>query len=148
MIGIESTSDVNKIAQLCLKLKNINSIVLSGENNIPYVVLDGETSVAEAWKDKIFAYTLTPDLLDLKTTDMNNLKCSDVQESAKLLLDVFDDCKKNEIYDLLTINSALALYISKKAPSLFEAFELSKKIINERKVFEKILQLRKIFPLN
>ena len=144
VLGVNSKDIVEKYAQICLYLNNSNSIVLSW-NNAPYATISGETFVAEAWKNKIFTYILTPDLVGLKTASEDEIKCENEKHCAELLENVFSNKIKGAYYDVIVLNSSLSLYIAKKADSLMDAINLAKRLIDNGIVLEKINQLRKIY---
>ncbi len=145
MIGLNNKDDVEKIANICLNLNNSNSIVLSAGNNFPYISLENETYVAEAWKNKIFTYILTPELVQVKPCSNNELKCENVEHRFNSLIEVIKNKQKNQFYDFLVINSALCLYIAKKAPSIADGINLAKKTIEQNLAYEKFEQIKKYF---
>ncbi len=145
VIGVNRGELVEKIALLCLKLKNSNSLVMSAKNNFPYISLESETYVAEAWKDKIFTYTLTPELLGFKNHSIDEIKCDNISHSALIIKDVFENKTKNASYCAIVLNSAMALYIAKKAPSIIDGIELAKKTIDSNLAIEKLEQIIKSY---
>jgi len=144
LIGVTSKELVEKFANICLGLNNSNSIVLCANNSLPFVSTEGETCVAEAWKNKIFTYILTPELLGFKSHALDEIKIENKEHFADLLIEVFKNKTKGAIYDFIVMNSCLSLYISKKANSLIEAIELAQKTIDNGLVYEKIEEIRKI----
>ena len=139
VIGLKSKADVEKMAQTCLKLNNANSIIISGDNH-PFVV--GETFVAEAWKNKIFTYNLSCDLIGLKNYTIDDLKVENNEHCAKIIMEIFENKRKDEYLDFVIANSALSLYIAKKADSIMDAINLAKKVINDGVVLQKIKYLK------
>ncbi len=145
MIGVNKIELVEKIASLCLKLKNFNSLVVSAKNNLPFVSVEGDSFVAEAWKDKIFTYTLNPELLGFKSFSIDEIKCENPKDGAVIIEKVFENKIKGAPYCAFIINSALALYISKKAPSIVDGIELAKKTIDSGIALEKLEQIKNTF---
>ncbi|MBQ2984425.1 MAG: hypothetical protein IJD57_06490 [Candidatus Gastranaerophilales bacterium] len=145
IIGVKNKETVEKIASLCLKLNNSNSLILSSESSLPFVCPEGNTFVAEAWKDKIFTYNLNLELLGLKKHSLEEIKISSNEETKDLIFEVFKDKKQNAIFDFIVANSGLNLYICKKANSIIEGVELAKKTILDNTAQEKLEQIIKIF---
>jgi len=148
MIGVNGYDFVEKFANISLKLNNSNTIVVSGANNLPYISCEGETKVAEAWKNKIFTYNLTPELLGFKTYSIDEIKCENAEHNAQILFDVFSTKLKGAPYEMIIMNSALALYISKKADSILEGLELAKKTIDDGLALHKLKQIQNAFKVN
>lgn len=138
-LGVNSRDDVEKYANICLKLNYLNSIVLSGVNNFPFASIEGETYVAEAWKNKIFTYVLTPELVGLKAASIDEIKYGN--SSSEILRDIFKNKIKNACYDIIILNAALALYIAKKADSIMDGITLAKRTIDSGLACEKLEQI-------
>ena len=116
--------DTEKIARLCLSLGYKNSIIVNGQNKYPYATLEGENYISEAWKNKVFTYTLTPDLVDLKEEEVIFPKSR--EENFHLIYNVFDGKIKNAPYGSIILNAGLSLYITKKSPTLIDGIALAK----------------------
>lgn len=145
MIGVNDKDKVNNLANICLNLSYSNSMVIGGFNGLEYVSIEGDTLIAEAWKNKIFTYVLNPKLLDIEPKSDENLKAENIEQEVEILEKVFKNKEKNCYYDAIVLNSAMALYISKKAASIVDAIAFSKKTIEDNKVQEKIEQIKKAY---
>lgn len=143
-IGVSEKNQVENFSNLALNLKNENTIVLSSQEGLPFVSIENTTYVAEAWKNKIFTYALSPDLLGFKENSIECLKCESSEENSEILLNIFNNKIKDSRKDFIVLNSALALYISKKAASIMDGIDLAKKTIEDGLVLEKINQLKSI----
>ena len=141
-IGVKTRKEVEIWANIALKLNNLNTLVVSSDDS-PMIGLCAESFVAEAWKNKIFTYVLTPDLLGFKSCDKKDLECQSVEENLSDLHDIFQNKLKNSKYDILVLNSGLALYIAKKADSLIDGINLAKKIVDDGLAQEKLNQIIK-----
>ena len=144
-LGVNDKNLVEKYANIALKLNKSNSIILAGDNNTPFISPNGETYIAEAWKNKIFTYILTPDLLGFKENSLDELKISSKEENASALVEIFENKLKNPKCDSIILNSALSLYISKKADSIISGIELAKKTIETGLALEKLNQIKKFY---
>ena len=145
VIGVAKKELVEKYANISLRLNNSNTLVLSGVNNFPFASIEGETFVAEAWKNKIFTYVITPELVGLKEASFDEIKCDNIEHSLEIIKNVFDNKILNAPYDIIILNSALSLYISKKADSIMDGILISKKIVDSGLAKEKLNQLAKIY---
>ena len=107
--------------------------------------MDGETKVAEAWKNKIFAYVLTPELLGVKASCLDELKCSSTEENANDILLLAQNKLVGAKYNAAILNAGLSLYISKKADSIIDGIDLAKDTINSGRMLEKYKQIKKSY---
>lgn len=145
LLGIKDQAQIQTFANIALKLGNENSIIISAQNNIPFVSIEGETKIAEAWKNKIFEYSLTPDLLGFDYAKLDDIKCNSPEENANNLYEIIQGKLKNSMYDTIILNSALALYITKKTASVMDGIKLAQKTIDSGLVYEKFLQIKKFY---
>lgn len=144
-IALNSKDEIEKYANICLNIKNENTLIVSGGNEMPFATIEGETHVAEAWKNKIFTYILTPELLGIERGKIEELKCENVEHNKEAILNLFKNKERNSFYNAVILNCALALYIVKKANSVMDGVKLAKKTIEDNLAYEKILQLQKTY---
>ncbi len=144
-IGVDNKENVERYANICLKLNNDNTIVLSGNNNFSYASVEGDTFVAEAWKNKIFTYVINPELVGLKCGSLEEIKCENSIHGLDIIRNVFQNKLKNVSYDAIVLNSALALYISKHADSIMDGILIAKKTIDSGLALEKLNQISEIY---
>lgn len=143
--GVNSKDDVNKYANIALELGKVNSIIVCGNDNFPYISLERESNVAEAWKNKIFTYVVTPELLGFNNAEFKDIVCeNDIQQSQDIF-EIIQNKRNDAKYDIAVINSGLSLYIAKKSNSIIEGIELAKKLIATNKVFEKFEQIKRFY---
>ncbi len=145
IIGLCDKTKVELFANMALRLNNSNTMVLSADNFFPYVSTQGETYVAEAWKNKIFTYVLTPDLLGFSEHSIKDLICPDYETNASDIVLLLQNKLQGAKKDCVILNAALALYISKKANSIMDGLELAKKTINEGVAFDKFIQIKNTY---
>jgi len=143
-VAISNKTLVEKYANICLNLGYSNSIVFSGDG-FPYISIEGESKVSEAWKNKIFSYTITPELLGIERQSLSSVKVENREHNFEILNAIFNNKLKDANYDIIIINSALALYITKTTKSLAEGLELAKKTIDDGYALEKINQIKNTF---
>ncbi|MBQ7287581.1 MAG: hypothetical protein IJW73_07470 [Candidatus Gastranaerophilales bacterium] len=144
-IAIQDKEKIDEFANLALKLGYENSVVLSNGSDFSMLSLEGDTVVAEAWKNKIFTYVLNAELLGLKSTSLDELKCESIEQNKSELLEIMQGKLKNAKYDVIVLNSALALYISKKADSIMDGIDLAKKTIDTGLMLEKFEHIKKCY---
>lgn len=144
-LGVNKKELVEKYANISLKLQKNNSIIICADNKYPFVSPNGDSYIAEAWKNKIFTYELNPTLLGFEEYDINEIICENNEQNAQDIIEIISNKKKGAKYILALINSGLSLYISKKADSIITGIELAQKLIEENKVLEKFEQIKKFY---
>ncbi len=145
IIGLNDKDRVEFFANIALRLNNLNTIALSGNNSLPFVTPSGETYVAEAWKNKIFTYILTPELLGLNEYPLDDLICADYETNASDMILLLQNKLSGAKKDCVILNAALALYITKKANSIMDGIELAKKTLSSNLAYDKFIQIKNTF---
>ncbi len=143
-IGINNKEQVQQYANIALSLNYENSIVV-GSDSFSFLSLEKESLVAEAWKNKIFTYVVTPDLLGFKEASNADLTCSSDEENGNYILDILKGKIKDFRYDFVVLNSALSLYITKKSDSIMDGINLAKKTIDSGLASEKLDQIKRFY---
>lgn len=144
-LGVNKKEQVEKYATICLKLQKNNSIIVCGNDSLPFISPYGESYVAEAWKNKIFTYELAPQHLDFKEHELSEILCENNEQNAQDILAIIYNKQKDAKYELSILNSALSLYISKKADSIMDGINIAKKVIKDGIVAQKYEQIKKFY---
>ncbi len=128
-IGADSLLRVQKLANCAIEKGIINAIVVNGADKFPFLCPFEESIIAEAWKNKIFSYTVNSKVLGIKEVSLDKIKCENIEHSDFIVREILSSKLKDEKFEIVMINCALSLYISKKADNIIEAMDLFKKII-------------------
>jgi len=145
IISASQDKNIDDLAHICLDLNYSNSLIISNNSPCPYVSIEGDTNISEAWKNKIFTYVINPELFEIKQDSIEKLKCENLKHNADTLKDIFDNKIKDCRYDAVIINAGLALYITKKAASIVDGIDLAKKVLDDGIVKSKFEQIKKIY---
>ena len=76
---------------------------------------------------------------------MDELKSESIEQNKSELFEIMQGKLKNAKYDVIVLNSALALYISKKADSIMDGIDLAKKTIDTGLMLEKFEHIKKCY---
>ena len=146
-LGIKDANLVEDYAKLALNLNNQNTLVVSGYDKTPFISIENESFVAEAWKNKIFAYKISPELLDIKKASLDYVKVQNEDECANLILEIIENKAREEVIQAIILNAGFALYISKICASVMDGLALASKVINDGKLKEKFEQIKKHYEV-
>lgn len=144
-LGVSNKDFANVMANVALKLNKENSIIVSCDKDFGYIYPNGETYIAEAWKNKIFTYVITPELLGFNSADFDEIKVQNNEQNASDILNIIENKDHGAKYNMAIMNSALSLYISKKSESLIDGVNFAKDLILSGKVKEKFEQLKNFY---
>ena len=87
-IGVCSKEDAQRYAECALLLGNKNTVSFCHDDSMPLVSPEGDTYICEAWRNKIFSYTLSSDVLGIKQSPLSDIMCENINESCEIILDV------------------------------------------------------------
>lgn len=144
-LAVKDKNLVERYASLALKLQKENSIILSSDTDFALINPAGETYIAEAWKNKVFTYALTPELFGVESVSIDELKIENNEHNAQVLNSIFENKVKDSRYNAVVLNTGLSLYIAKMADSIMDGMNLAKNTIESGRAFEKLEQLRKFY---
>ncbi|AFH50093.1 Anthranilate phosphoribosyltransferase [Ignavibacterium album JCM 16511] len=145
MIGTFNNETAKLLCEASKYLDYESLSVICNNNQFDEIFLEHETSVFELNNQKdINNYKLNHNDFDYEKVSKENLKGGTPEENARLMLDIFQNHKKNGAFHTVCANAALALKISGKYSSLSEAVIAAEEAILSNKAFEKLEQLIKI----
>ncbi len=125
--------DENLLEPLCHVLKNLGlkrAMVVRGKDGLDEVTVTGETDVYELKEDgTISCYTISPDMFGLGTYEKSQLVGGTADENAEITKGILNGTVSGAKKDIVVLNSACALYITGKAPSIAEGVEMARKSI-------------------
>ena len=142
LIGIYDTNYAEKMAKTLRELGSTDVLLVTGRDGLDEITVTGKTDVVELKDDKVTRFTISPEDFGLALGNLEDIRISKTDESAKIIKDVFYGRANESATTIVTLNAAAGLYIAGKATNLGQGVELVQKAIQEgvvRKYFESIV---------
>ncbi|MCW5960019.1 MAG: anthranilate phosphoribosyltransferase [Pyrinomonadaceae bacterium] len=138
LIGVWHSSLIEPAAKALSRLKTDRGWIVSGEDGLDEITLNGETLVSEVSGRKIRSFKIAPEEFGLKRADISHLRTESPTESAKIILEVLEGKRRDEARSLIVINAAAALMIGGVEPDAKRAARLAEQSIDSRSALAKM----------
>ncbi|RKY38966.1 MAG: anthranilate phosphoribosyltransferase [Candidatus Omnitrophota bacterium] len=136
LLGVFSPDLVLKLANALGVLGVRRAFVVYGEDIKDEISLTGKTLVGFLDKKRVRKLYLSPSSFGLRRCALKDLQVNNVEESARVILDVFAG-KRGAAQDIVLANASACFYILNRVKNLKEGVELAKSLIIQGKVREK-----------
>ncbi len=146
LVGVYDSCWTKILAQVLANLGTVHTLVVHGEDGLDEITTTTQTKVAEAYKDKINSYKISPEEFGFKKVRLEDLSGGDASYNAKILLDVLNG-KSGPKRDIVILNAAAAIYTADKAKSIKDGIKLAIDSIDSGSALKK-LELLKEYSLN
>ncbi len=137
VMGVYDEKLVEPLAKVLLNLGVKRAMVVHGEGGVDEISISGKTKVCEVKDGNLINYEITPEMLDLQTTSLDNVVGGDIVRNKEIALSILNG-EKGPCRDIVVMNAAAALYIAGKKETLNECARLAEEIIDSKKALNKL----------
>jgi len=141
LMGVYTSSLVEKIAAVLKNMGNVHSLVICGEGNVDEAILWGNTAVAELKGGNITTYSINPAEFGIESCAIEDVKGISPEENAVIMKEVFDGKRKDAYYRIIVYNAGIAVYTADAAGSIKEGIEKAAQAIDSGRAAGKLSQL-------
>lgn len=140
LIGASRTSTAQLLAEALYQLGSKRALVVCGNNELDEISLWGATIVYVVSESGVERESWTASTLGLSECRVESLRVSSPNESAEVIMQVFHG-ENGPAKDIVIANSAAALFVANRAPTINAAVELARSAIDSQaalKICEKL----------
>jgi anthranilate phosphoribosyltransferase len=141
VLGLFSLEMVDLLATTLRYLGVERALILHGAGGLDEISLSGETHIAELREGKIRRFTVSPEEFGLSVAPLEALRSNSPQESAALVLRIFQG-EKGAPRDIVIANAAAALFVTDLEANFRAAAALAAKAIDSGEALQKLEQLK------
>jgi anthranilate phosphoribosyltransferase len=142
VIGVYDTNYAEKMAHVLKNLRSEHVVLVTGRDGIDECSITAETDVVELKDGKIQRFVLTPEEMGLARGKLEDIQVENAQQSAQLLMNVMNGSANESAINIVSLNTGVALYVAKKATSIYEGTMMAKEAIISKKAFRHFQRLR------
>lgn len=143
LIGVYAKNLVEKTANVLARLGTRKSWVVHGSDGLDEITISGKTFVAEISGGKVKTFEISPGDFGLPASSLKDLKRCLPDESAKIILDIFNGAARDESAEnLILINAAAAIYLCGLSEHLPEATALARESLKNGSALRKLNELK------
>jgi anthranilate phosphoribosyltransferase len=144
MIGVFNTDTAKKMADAVKELEMEKVCFVCTSNKYDEISLTGETKVFEFDNSKgLSQYSLNSNDFNSTSIDIKDIQSDSVVNNSKIILSVIRDKHRNEAFEVITANSALALRVAGWADDLLVCKSAAEESILSGRAYNKFLALKK-----
>ncbi len=141
VLGVFSKSLTEPLAEVLAKLGSMRALVVHGEGNLDELTTTGETTVSELKNGAVTTYTITPEEVGLKRSEIKDLLGGkDNDESASIMKAVLEG-EPGPRRDMVLLNSGAAVMAAGLVSDMVSGVALAAECIDAGKAIEKLNEL-------
>jgi anthranilate phosphoribosyltransferase len=146
VVGVYDSNLVRPLAEVLQKLGTEEALVVHGVDGIDEISTVGKTKLAWVKDGELTTQEITPQDMDLRQAKPTEISGFDVQQNAKLMVDILRgvEDKKSARLDMVLANAAAAIAVAGKAHDLAEGVEMARKTVSSGRAYEKLKGLIEI----
>jgi len=143
VLGVYDSSLVEPMAKVLHKLGTEEAIVAHGVDGLDEISTIGKTKLAWLKDGQTTTKEITPQDLNLKQARPSEISSFDVDESAKLLVNILNgtEDKQSTRLEMVLANAAAAIVIGEKADDLASGVEVGREAIASGRAYGKLKAL-------
>ena len=115
-------------------------MVVHGDDGLDEITTTTTTTVCEVNNGEIKEYKLDPEDYGFSKIDIKEIEGGTPKENAEIIRNILKG-EKGPKRDIVVLNSAAALYVSKKVDSLKEGIALAEELIDSGKAYKKLQEI-------
>ena len=143
LIGVFKYDYAKKMSEAVKYLNKEKAVFVCEENKYDEILLSGNSKAFVYEKNNSFEeLDLNFETFGFAKADVENLKCSNVSESAKMFISILRDKEKNDAYKAVVANAAMGLFAAGYSMSIEECKIAAEESILSGKAFEKFKRLK------
>ena len=143
MIGVYSQNVMRDVADALIKLGTEKALVVHSDDGLDEVSLFKKTKILNIERNNITEEYFDPSVYYKYTNfSISDLRVDSPKESAKIILAIAQNKKKNIFRHIVSVNSAFILLLADITKDFASALEICEDRIDDGTMLEKIQQLR------
>jgi anthranilate phosphoribosyltransferase len=141
LIGVYSPEWTKILARVLHNLGTKHVLVVYGKDGLDEATTTDKTVISEVSEGKFKDYEIAPEDFNFKRASLEELLGGDVQENARIVLDLLNG-KKGSQRDIVLLNSGCAIYAADKAKSIGAGIKLAVESIDSGEALKKLEMLK------
>ena len=123
IMGVYDDRFVRLVAEAHARLGTIRALVFHSGDGLDECSIGAPTHVADVKDGTVVEYEIDPEALGLRNATVGELQVRDLDDAAKLVLDLLEGREKGPALDMMLLNAAAAIVAADVASSFQEGIE-------------------------
>ena len=137
IIGVYNKNLLKTFSSVSKNLEMEHVLVVHGEDGLDEITISGKTYISELKNGEIMNYEISPKDFSLKNRPLAEITTNSPSESLELVKGAFSG-KSSAVQDMIALNSAASLYLSRQSNSISEGVEQAFALMNDGSAMNKL----------
>jgi len=137
IIGVYNKNLLKTFSSVSKNLEMEHVLVVHGEDGLDEITISGKTYISELKNGEIMNYEISPKDFSLKNRPLAEITANSPSESLELVKGAFSG-KSSAVQDMIALNSAASLYLSRQSNSISEGVEQAFALMNDGSAMNKL----------
>ena len=137
IIGVYNKNLLKTFSSVSKNLEMEHVFVVHGEDGLDEITISGKTYISELKNGEIMNYEISPKDFSLKNRPLAEITANSPSESLELVKGAFSG-KSSAVQDMIALNSAASLYLSRQSNSISEGVEQAFALMNDGSAMNKL----------
>ena len=137
IIGVYNKNLLKTFSSVSKNLEMDHVLVVHGEDGLDEITISGKTYISELKNGEIMNYEISPKDFSLKNRPLAEITANSPSESLELVKGAFSG-KSSAVQDMIALNSAASLYLSRQSNSISEGVEQAFALMNDGSAMNKL----------
>lgn len=137
IIGVYNKNLLKTFSSVSKNLEMEHVLVVHGEDGLDEITISGKTYISELKNGEILNYEISPKDFSLKNRPLAEITANSPSESLELVKGAFSG-KSSAVQDMIALNSAASLYLSRQSNSISEGVEQAFALMNDGSAMNKL----------
>ncbi|MFW6263768.1 MAG: anthranilate phosphoribosyltransferase, partial [Thermotogota bacterium] len=149
IIGIYNKEYLKTICETLQRLHVRRAMIVSSEDGMDEISICDKTHICELMDQKIIQYTITPEEFGIKRRNPDDITGGDANTNVQITRELLNATSKATLnereltrLEMVALNAGAGLYLTGKAASLKEGFNMAFQTILTGKAKEKLVQVQ------
>lgn len=143
LLGTPHRNNAKRLAQVMKRMSYKRALIVSGEDGLDDISIQGPTTCIEISGEKEISYTITPESLELKTEKLPT-NIGTREENVNFFHQLLKGKAPSALQNLLKINAAFGLYTAEKVATPQEGIKYIQRAIESGKAYDLFLRYKKL----
>ena len=140
LLGIYDEKLVKTAGKVLMDLGLDRAMVVHGDDGLDEITNTPTTTVCEVSNGRLKEYKIDPNDYGFSKIDIKEIEGGSPKENAEIIINILKG-EKGPKRDIVVLNSAAALYVSKITDSFEDGIKLAEKLIESGKAYDKLQEL-------
>lgn len=125
VMGTPDTTRARILLDACIRLGRERVAIVVGEPGIDEVSASGATEIYQYCNGKFEHYRIAPEEFGIKRVSYSDIPSGEAEANARVFMRLLDGNCSPHVLSMVALNSGLAAYISGRAESIGDGYEMS-----------------------